>query len=83
LRAAALAGQGIGLLPAVSVAEDVTSGRLVRLLPGVETSEAVVYALYLASRHLSVNVRTFIDFLAKRLREDLKFLAQMVTERAA
>ncbi len=84
LRAAALAGQGIGLLPAVSVAEDVTSGRLVRLLPGVETSEAVVHALYPASRHLSVNVRTFVDFLAKRLREDLKYrTAQMVTERAA
>ncbi len=83
LRAAALAGQGIGLLPAVSVAEDVTSGRLVRLLPGVETSEAVVHALYPASRHLSVSVRTFVDFLAKRLREDLTFMAQMVTERAA
>jgi DNA-binding transcriptional LysR family regulator len=84
LRAAALAGQGIGLLPAVSVAEDVASGRLVRLLPGVEASEAVVHALYPASRHLSVNVRTFIDFLAKRWREDLKYrTAQMVTERAA
>jgi DNA-binding transcriptional LysR family regulator len=84
LRAAALAGQGIGLLPAVSVAEDVASGRLVRLLPGVETSEVVVHALYPASRHLSVNVRTFIDFLAKRWREDLKYTtAQIVTERAA
>jgi DNA-binding transcriptional LysR family regulator len=79
LRAAALAGQGISLLPAGSVADDVTSGRLVRLLPGVETSEAVVHALYPASRHLSVNVRTFIDFLAKRWREGLKFgTAQLV-----
>src|SRR3989442_15964282 len=39
LRAAALAGQGIGLLPAVSVADDVTSGRPVRCLPNVETDE--------------------------------------------
>jgi DNA-binding transcriptional LysR family regulator len=83
LRAAALAGQGICLLPAVSVAEDVTSGRLVRLLPGVETREAVVHALYPSSQHLSVNVRTFIDFLAKRLREALECMAELVTEQRA
>ncbi len=76
LRAAALAGQGIGLLPAVSVVDDVTCGRLVRLLTSVETSEAVVHALYPASPHLSVNVRTFIDFLAKRWREDLTVRAK-------
>lgn len=70
LRRATLSGQGICLLPTLLVAEDLRNGLLVRLLPKWETSDLVVQAVYPASRHLSVKVRTFLDFLARRLIND-------------
>jgi DNA-binding transcriptional LysR family regulator len=67
LRAAALAGLGICLLPMVNVSDDLRHGQLVRLLPDYRTSEVVVRALYPAGRHVSIKVRTFVDFLVERL----------------
>ena len=67
LRAAALAGIGVCLLPAVNITEDIKTGRLVRLLPEHHTGEVVVQAVYPPGRHLSVKVRTFLDFLVERL----------------
>jgi DNA-binding transcriptional LysR family regulator len=69
LRTAAVTGQGICLLPMVSVAADLESGRLLRLLPDYATADEAIHAVYPAGRHLSVRVRTFLDFIAKRLRE--------------
>src|SRR6516162_6713597 len=69
IRAAALKGQGICLLPLLSVAEDLKTGRLLRLLPDCAAVEAAIQALYLGGRHLSARVRTFLDFVAKRMRE--------------
>ena len=68
IRAAALKGQGICLLPLLSVAEDLKTGRLLRLLPDYAAVEAAIQALYLGGRHLSARVRTFLDFVAKRIR---------------
>src|SRR6516162_6526612 len=68
IRAAALKGQGICLL-LLSVAEDLKTGRLLRLLPDYAAVEAAIQALYLGGRHLSARVRTFLDFVAKRMRE--------------
>ena len=70
LRRATVAGHGICLLPTLLVAEDLRNGLLVRLLPEWEASDLVVQAVYPASRHLSVKVRTFLDFLARRLISD-------------
>ncbi len=67
MRAAALAGLGICLMPAMSIGPDVTAGRLVRLLPEFRTTEAIIQAVYPASRHLSLKVRTFLDFLVERM----------------
>jgi DNA-binding transcriptional LysR family regulator len=67
LRAAALAGLGVTLLPAVNVSEDLRRGQLVRLLPAYRTSEVVVQAVYPPGRHVSAKVRTFLDFLVERL----------------
>ena len=67
LRAAALAGFGVALLPAVNIAEDLQQGRLLPLLPTWRTAEVVVQAVYPASRHTSVKMRTFLDFLIERL----------------
>jgi DNA-binding transcriptional LysR family regulator len=69
IRAAALKGQGVCLLPLLSVAEDLKTGRLLRLLPDYAAAETAIQALYLGGRHLSARVRTFLDFVAKRIRE--------------
>jgi DNA-binding transcriptional LysR family regulator len=69
VRAAALKGQGLCLLPLLSVAEDLKTGRLLRLLPDYVAVEAAIQAVYPGGRHLSTRVRTFLDFVAKRLRE--------------
>jgi DNA-binding transcriptional LysR family regulator len=86
VRGAAIAGQGVALLPLVLIAEDVHAGRLTRLLPEYDTGEIVIQAVYPASRHLSVKVRSFIDFMVKRMHEQpvlLGFLADDGTEIAA
>jgi DNA-binding transcriptional LysR family regulator len=67
LRAAALSGLGVALLPMVNINEDLKAGHLVRLLPDYQTTEVVVQALYPPGRHLPVKVRTFLDFLVERL----------------
>jgi DNA-binding transcriptional LysR family regulator len=80
IRGGALAGQGIALLPIVLIAEDVHAGRLTRLLADHDTGEIVIQALYPASRHLSVKVRSFLDFLIKRLHEQPVLLGYVILE---
>jgi len=67
VRRAALSVQGVALLAAVVVAEDLQKGALVRLLPDYDANEVAVQAVYPASRRLSVKTRTFLDFLAQRM----------------
>ncbi len=67
LRAATLAGLGVSLLPALNVNEDLRQGALVPLLPAWRTTEVVVQAVYPPGRHISVKMRTFLDFLVERL----------------
>jgi DNA-binding transcriptional LysR family regulator len=77
IRAAALKGHGICLLPLLNVAGDLQTGRLLCLLSDYVAAEAPIQALYLAGRHLSARVRTFLDFIAKRMREaDINRLCQ-------
>ena len=59
MRAAALSGLGICLMPALTIGPDIAAGRLVRLLPDFRTTEAIIQAVYPSSRHLSLKVRTF------------------------
>jgi DNA-binding transcriptional LysR family regulator len=75
VRRAALSGQGIGLLAAVVVAEDLQKGALVRLLPEYDANEVVIQAVYPASRHLSVKTRSFLDFLAQRMNDRAEAIA--------
>ncbi|MGO8918415.1 MAG: LysR substrate-binding domain-containing protein [Stellaceae bacterium] len=67
LRAAALVGLGICLLPTLNISDDLMTGHLVRLLPDYRTTEVVVQAVYPPGRHVSVKLRTFLDFLVERL----------------
>jgi DNA-binding transcriptional LysR family regulator len=66
LRAAALRGLGIALLPTFIIGPDLREGRLNIVLPGHEPREAGVFALYAPNRFVSTKVRLFIDFLVAR-----------------
>ncbi|MBY5346556.1 LysR family transcriptional regulator [Rhizobium leguminosarum] len=67
IRDAALAGLGIALLPDFLVADDLLAGRLQQVLPGLETDDAKIVALYPDKRLLEPRVRRFIDLMVEEL----------------
>jgi DNA-binding transcriptional LysR family regulator len=67
LRAAAVGGLGIVVLPDFIVADDLASGRLVHLLADWRTPEFPIQAVWPPQRHPSPKLRAFVDFLAERL----------------
>jgi DNA-binding transcriptional LysR family regulator len=69
LRAAAIAGNGIALLPTFLVGPDIAAGRLATVLAGYPATELGIFALYAPNRYLAAKTRVFIDFLAKRFGE--------------
>ena len=66
LRAAALNGNGIALLPTFMVGPDIKDGRLRIVLPDNPPTELGIYALYAPNRYLAAKTRVFIDFLVER-----------------
>jgi DNA-binding transcriptional LysR family regulator len=66
LRDAAVCGLGIALLPTFIAGADLQEGRLRTVLTDYKAPEISVYAIYPPTRHLSVKVRLFIDFLVER-----------------
>lgn len=69
LRAAALGGLGIALLPAFIIGDDVKQQRLVAILQDYQPPELGIYALYPVNRHLSVKVKVLIEFLQQQLQD--------------
>ena len=67
LMLAALAGEGLVLLPSFYVHETLRTGQLLPLLTDHVWPELAAYAVYPPTRHLSNRARAFIDFLADRL----------------
>lgn len=67
LRQAALAGLGVTMVPSFTIADDLAGGRLVVLLERHEPPPGFIYAVYPHQRHLSPNVRAFVDFLVEEL----------------
>ena len=65
--AACEAGAGILHLQDYMLAPALAAGRLQPVLQPFAADGGPVSALYLASRHLSPNVRAFVDFMASRL----------------
>lgn len=63
VRRGILAGLGIGSLPEFVVAEDLTAGRLVRLLPKWSIGRGAVHLVYPSNRHLTPSVRALVDHL--------------------
>ena len=70
LRLAAVHGQGLAMAPGFLFADDIKSGRLVPVLTEFLRTEHAVNAIYPHRQHVSAKVRSFIDLLAKRFRED-------------
>lgn len=65
LRAAALDGTGIAVLPTWAVAEPLRAGTLRRLLSDWEPPASTIYAVYPDNRLMSKKVRAFVDHLAR------------------
>lgn len=66
LKQAALNGRGIALVPTFIASAALEAGTLVPLLEKYHAPEIALYAIYPPTRHLSVKVRLFIDFLVER-----------------
>lgn len=67
IRALALAGLGLAVLPEWMILDDLGSGRLVRVLPKYGLATQPVHVLFPNSAHLPRKSRVFIDFLAEHL----------------
>jgi len=67
LHLSARQGMGLALLPTWLTSDDVETGRLVHVLPGVGDFSVTLFAVYSSRKYLSSKVRTFIDFLSDAL----------------
>lgn len=67
LMQAAIADEGLLLLPTFYVHEALCTGQLVKVLPDHTWPELSAYAVYPPTRFLSNRVRALIDFLVERL----------------
>ena len=65
LRAAALDGIGIAVLPTWAVAELLHTGALRRVLDAWEPPASTIYAVYPGKKLMSMKVRAFVDHLAR------------------
>jgi DNA-binding transcriptional LysR family regulator len=68
--AAGIAGRGIIRALSYQVADDLTAGRLVRILPAYEPPPLPIHVIHTGGRRPSVRVRAFVDFLVHNLRDD-------------
>lgn len=67
-RHAVLAGMGIAFLPLWLVDDDITSGKLITVLPDYNFRPITLYAAYSSRRYMTSKVRTFIDFVDQSLK---------------
>jgi DNA-binding transcriptional LysR family regulator len=68
IRDAALVGAGVASLPRLLVEQDISTGRLTRILPEVELRQAEVAVVYPSRRLLESRVRLFINAIADLLK---------------
>jgi DNA-binding transcriptional LysR family regulator len=80
LRALAIEGFGLALLPEFICAEQLHAGQLERVLPGWEVPLGICHAVYPSRRGLLPAVRVLIDFLAERLPPMLAEVRRSCTE---
>ncbi|HEX3853132.1 MAG TPA: LysR family transcriptional regulator [Polyangiaceae bacterium] len=72
VRAATVAGGGIGLMPRMIALTEVATGRLVRVLPEYGQGGAVLHVIYPSTRQVPTKVSAFRDFLAKSCAQTLR-----------
>src|SRR3954454_19389335 len=70
LRDVAIKGRGLALLPEFIAADALRKGELRTVLEDYSAPPLALYAVYPPTRHLSVKVRLFIDFLVERFGRD-------------
>lgn len=70
LHQAALAGQGITVLAAHRVREDLASGRLVALMPDVRCRSFPIYLAYPSRRRIPLRTRVVMEHLTKLIQND-------------
>jgi DNA-binding transcriptional LysR family regulator len=70
LRAAAVGGAGVMLLPTFYVGKDLEAGLLKAVLTDYRVQEYGIHAVYPSRKHLTAKVKTFIDFLSERYGPD-------------
>lgn len=63
------AALGIMQVALIRVAEGLSSGEFVRILPDWELDPLPIYVMYPQNRHLSAKVRVFVDWIAELLAE--------------
>jgi len=87
IRAAALAGVGLALLPVWLIADELRDGRIERLLSDYELTptgfDPGMYALFSPAPHMAPKMRVFLDFLAEtfgRREPELARMAQMARD---
>ena len=70
LQKAALAGAGIAMLPSYQTADALRRGKLVRLLPEAQPRTLNLNAVYTSRKHMPATLRSMLDFLAQRFRDE-------------
>jgi DNA-binding transcriptional LysR family regulator len=72
LRQLAIGGQGIACLASFMTCDDISAGRLVRVLPEM-TSERrqPIHAVYYRNSQLALRIQCFLDFIQERLAQSL------------
>jgi DNA-binding transcriptional LysR family regulator len=65
LRRAALRGAGVACLPTLVIANDLSSGALVRLLPSLSSRAGVLHAVFPSRRGMVPAVRALLDSLSE------------------
>ena len=58
---------GIGYMPAWLADDDITTGKLIRLLPECPMNNPSFYAVYVNRQYMKAKVRSFIDFMSEQM----------------
>jgi DNA-binding transcriptional LysR family regulator len=72
LRSWALSGVGISWEAYWDVADDITSGRLIELLPEYRCSVIELYAVFAPSKPVPPRIRLFVDYMLQMMRQFVK-----------
>lgn len=67
VRETALAGLGVAMIPADTIADDLKSGHLVNVLCDWSSPAIPVHALYPSTRHLPLKLKAFLEHLQAQL----------------